>query len=579
MNLFQPGYLRVAMCAAVAAAMTAGANAQTLIFSDEFNGSGNVDTTAWRLPFDSEGTFVGRTQFRGDAAVDVPQQVGGSAVLLLDSFSPIDPGNAFLGTDLLTKRNFARGGGLSIEARMRLDPTSLPAGVGGAVNGFFLFDVTRADPPGSGNLVRDEIDWELLSNEVVSGANRPATNYWNEGPFTGPAAGGDLQFHQQGVDLTQFNDYRIDWTPQSIKWYVNDNLVRTQTTNVPEDPMKLHFNLWASDDTFTAAFDAGLQPAATAGANQQIRAEIDRVEVNRFNTTVSDNLLTDGSFEIALGPTFIGDVPATTTGTWLSFGNVSYEADEGGMSTDPGVPDTAPDGVFMAKIFGPFNGNPDASGVLQNVAATPGQEFEARVQVQTPSGDSIAGTENFNTIALTFLDSSGAVLQEAFGDPSEFVDSNGNDFPLLDGRDPNLVEDLFVEGVVSGIAPAGTAFARVSLFFIQLNNEGGAAWFDDASLVLLTPDEVVGLPGDFNGDGVVDSIDYAVWRDNLGGDESALGGNGDGLPGVTSTDFDLWRDNFGATAAGSAGVAAAPEPMACLMVITALPLLWGRRRK
>ena len=73
------------------------------------------------------------------------------------------------------------------------------------------------------------------------GTQDPFSNYWNDGSFS---SGGDGQFHDvAGLDLTQFQDYRVDWTPQSIKWYVNDNLVRTQTTNVPDDPMKLHFNL------------------------------------------------------------------------------------------------------------------------------------------------------------------------------------------------------------------------------------------------------------------------------------------------------------------------------------------------
>jgi hypothetical protein len=64
---------------------------------------------------------------------------GKVAEIKLDTYSPIDPGNQFLGTDLLTKRNFARAGGLTFEARMRLKPPT----TGGLVGGFFLFDVTR----------------------------------------------------------------------------------------------------------------------------------------------------------------------------------------------------------------------------------------------------------------------------------------------------------------------------------------------------------------------------------------------------------------------------------------------------
>jgi hypothetical protein len=357
-----------------------------------------------------------------------------------------------------------------------------------------------------------------------------------------------------GLDLTQFQNYKVEWTPQHMKWYVNNQLVRTQTSNVPNDPMKLHFNLWAPDSTFADAFNAALTPAATPGANQTYAVQVDHVEVNRINTTASSNLLYDPSFEIESGPTFIADVPATTTGQWLGFGgppanlHVSYEIDDIG-GTDPSVPNTAHDGVFMAKAFGPFSGPPDASGIVQNVPAAPGEQFEARAWMQTADGDSIAGTNNFNTIQLAFMNSSGAVIESA-----PFVPVNGRDFPVLDGRDPNIVEDTWVEGVVNAIAPAGTAYVRVSLFFIQLNNQGGASWFDDVSLVKLTPNVVV-LDGDFNMDGAVDAADYVMWRKN---DMSPAG-------------YTLWRTNFGRTSgAGGAANAAVPEVSASILAVFAL---------
>ena len=46
------------------------------------------------------------------------------------------------------------------------------------------------------------------------------------------------------------------------------------------------------------------------------------------------------------------------------------------------------------------------------------------------------------------------------------------------------------------------------------------------------------LPGDFNGDGIVDAADYVIWRKN---DGSQVG-------------YDMWRSHFGQTA--SAGICA-----------------------
>ncbi|MEN1680920.1 MAG: glycoside hydrolase family 18 protein [Planctomycetota bacterium] len=55
---------------------------------------------------------------------------------------------------------------------------------------------------------------------------------------------------------------------------------------------------------------------------------------------------------------------------------------------------------------------------------------------------------------------------------------------------------------------------------------------------------LVGLDGDFNGDGSVDAADYTTWRDGLGTT-------------YTLSDYSDWRSNFGATATQTATV---PEP-------------------
>ena len=548
---------------------TTQASAQ-VIFSDDFNGTGNVDTTKWRLPFgpeSGEGNFVGRTQYRGDTAVDMPQQVGGNAELHLDTYSIVDPGNAFLGHDLLTKRNFAVGGGLTIESTLRLAPSAAQSATGGQVGGFFMFDNT-------GTGVRDEIDVELLGNEVVSGNNRVGTNNWNDGTF---ASGGDFQLHAAGVDLTQFNDYKMEWTPDVIKWYVNNNLVRVQTEDVPDDPMKLHFNVWAPDSSFSEAFDAALQPTAVEANNTRYTLQVDDVSVTRRNTNTSANLLTNGGFESAVSneqPIGFdsGLVSDTDQNRWLVFNNDGqptyvFGDDPGGL--DPGVPDAASDapGIFMGKLFGPFSGAPNSSGMMQNVAASPGDVFEASIDVQTAGGDSILGNENFTELKLEFLDAGGSVIPE-----------NSQVVPIIDGRDVNAPGDTWVNGTVNAIAPVGTTAVRFLFLFTQLNNEGGSAWIDSASLVRLDTASAPTLAGDFNNDGTVDAADYTVWRDNLGnGSEASLNGNGDGLDGVDAGDYALWAANFGNSASSSATAAAVPEPSAGVLLLAGL-LLCKRRK-
>ena len=80
------------------------------------------------------------------------------------------------------------------------------------------------------------------------------------------------------------------------------------------------------------------------------------------------------------------------------------------------------------------------------------------------------------------------------------------------------------------------------------------------------------LPGDFNADNIVDAIDYAIWRDNLGGDASVLNGNGSGGATVVSADYALWKENFGATAGAivAPGSVATPEPVSFMLAAISL---------
>jgi subtilisin-like proprotein convertase family protein len=83
------------------------------------------------------------------------------------------------------------------------------------------------------------------------------------------------------------------------------------------------------------------------------------------------------------------------------------------------------------------------------------------------------------------------------------------------------------------------------------------------------------LPGDYNGDGVVDGADYTVWRDNLGGDGAAgIPGDGSGpvagVPDgvVDELDYELWQANFGSVlsppSAGPQVVGQGNQPVAAL---------------
>jgi cytochrome c peroxidase len=92
----------------------------------------------------------------------------------------------------------------------------------------------------------------------------------------------------------------------------------------------------------------------------------------------------------------------------------------------------------------------------------------------------------------------------------------------------------------------------------------------------------VTLPGDYSGDGVVDSADYVVWRNSVGDTTSLIAdGNGDLV--VNDLDYDVLRQNYGRTwlslATGSGGGSAVPEPSSAMLAVTLIGWVATRRKR
>jgi hypothetical protein len=106
--------------------------------------------------------------------------------------------------------------------------------------------------------------------------------------------------------------------------------------------------------------------------------------------------------------------------------------------------------------------------------------------------------------------------------------------------DPNQVFGLGrIFNNAFGITPDGI-FDDVSIWRGVLTADQIAALADGTSPL----DIVTVLPGDFNGDGAVDTADYVVWRKGLGTT-------------YAQGDYDVWRAHFGT---GSAGILAGSGP-------------------
>jgi hypothetical protein len=88
-------------------------------------------------------------------------------------------------------------------------------------------------------------------------------------------------------------------------------------------------------------------------------------------------------------------------------------------------------------------------------------------------------------------------------------------------------------------------------------------------------DAVPGLPGDYNGNGIVDSADYTLWRHRLGSQVSLPNDN---TPGVGPDDYDRWKKHFGTTSDSLVSAAHSVAEPGCASLLVLGAVLFGCRQ-
>jgi hypothetical protein len=248
----------------------------TVLLRDDFNSSGTPNPSTWVVnrPGQDE-SFLGRSHFPNPLSPNyaslLPHVAGGSCVIEHHLYDPYYSG-ALLGGEIHSVMQFDPTRDYRFEARVKCD--GYPNGL---VTSFFTYGWDEAEC--------DELDYEFLSNKTNDNTTYPngdpvQTNTWNEtqeSPQLVPVA---------GLDLTQWNTFRLYWRPgESVQWTwldpVNgETVLRTETVNnLPDEPMSLYFNFWAPTASWGAAYSASLQPVDNPGADQTCSYQIDYVEV------------------------------------------------------------------------------------------------------------------------------------------------------------------------------------------------------------------------------------------------------------------------------------------------------------
>jgi hypothetical protein len=268
----------------VLAQPSVGVCAPRLVFSDGFDSS-RVSSSLWHIPTwvsPTDGTYVGRTQFRVSQSSALPTESSGAALITLETYNPT--GFSLYGTDLIANPSFSSGGGLDVVVRARMDAPVRR----GAVTGMFLYDLK----PGSSTL-HDEVDFELLGNHP----DAVQTNVYANEPLGG---GHPVSSTYASGTVAEYHDYEIKWTPSDVTWYVDGSRVRTETVHVPSGPMHLHLNMWAPDSGWAEAYDSSLQPTDTPAGNDVLVASVDSVRVTVINPPVPTSTRLSGASSVGL---------------------------------------------------------------------------------------------------------------------------------------------------------------------------------------------------------------------------------------------------------------------------------------
>ena len=160
------------------------------------------------------------------------------------------------------------------------------------------------------------------------------------------------------------------------------------------------------------------------------------------------NLLKDAGFEGSMGNSEFSQ-------SWTRFGRAFC---------DNVTPRTK---VFVAKLFGQFDGKVNYSGVYQDIPAQPGKRYVASAYLRQNTGDVLEG-ENTAWIKLEFFD-------------AKFNQLKAVESPVrLHAKSASNRWLFYTTGPCT--APPGTVWARFVALFEQQADAMGAALFDDIEL-------------------------------------------------------------------------------------------------
>lgn len=303
----------------------------TILFQDDFSTNGRLNSANWDFNHwtpQNNPSYLGLTQMRQE----LPFAQGGMARIRLDTW--LD-GRAFSGSEAITNQSWdLTGGGVAFEGKFRFDSTQ-----GGMITGFFAF---QDFPEGAVRAPHDEIDFEILTTQLAKISTNVFTiengQQFSE-PHSIPITGSFADWHT----------YRMEWLPTMVRWFVDGQLIRTDTEHVPTNPQQLHMNLWGvpgdwkinpGDPDGPNVGDPSFVPAQNAGQNQTFFFDVSSVKIERLSTISGDasaNTLLGTSSHDGIDGGAGDDALDGGAGDDTIFGGAGNDVIDGGTGSDTAV--------------------------------------------------------------------------------------------------------------------------------------------------------------------------------------------------------------------------------------------------
>jgi hypothetical protein len=463
------------------------------LLQDDFSDNAPLNPDVWDInqyaPVNNP-SYYGRTQIEQY----LPAVSNGALQLTLQTYNPTGPGNSFLGSEIISNQTFYDNNcGIAFMAVAKIvNP------VPGMVGGIFAYNYNSSTD------LDNELDFESLTNDAAAQNNQEQTNVYSNQPL----GAGNPEFVPD-PSLTTYQTYTMEWFPNEVLWFIDGQLVRESTVDVPQGPMAFHLNFWAPDTTWADAYSASLLPTANPNDNTTYTFDVASVSVAAIENNTVPLVLSGGGNSV--NNTQEGAAVAIDAGLGVSDASGSTLV---GATVAIGAGFLAGDTLNFTNqngIAGSYNAT---TGVLtltgSAILATYQAALESITFSSTIGNPSYSDTDLSRTVSWTVTDgtlpSNTITSTIIVGDPGDVVVSN------IPGQAYSAYEELYDGGVYAGIdyfftsvfSVLGQPYSSYEYDYSPGNDFIGSKFYYTG----VTGEPYTGYEYDYDGGGSVTRVDF-----------------------------------------------------------------------